>query len=260
MRDTPRPIGEDDLQAYVDDRLGPDRRAAVEEYLAGHAESAARVASYREQRQDLRDALCFKEVEPIPARLRLDNIGPVRAAPGYRFAALAASLLLAVGIGGVGGWFGHDLAARPERVERTQLAVGAHRVFAADARRPVEIRADAQDQLVQWLSNRLERPVSIPNLSAAGLRFMGGRLIATPNGPAAQLMYDDDAGTRLTIFLESEPGTTPEGVSYATIDGFGALSWADRRFAYTVSAAGERDRLDLVGNLVRRQMPVAERS
>lgn len=257
MSDTNRPT-EDELQAYVDDRLSPDRKADVEEYLAGHAEVAARIASYREQRQDLRDALRFKEIEPIPARLRLHNIGAVRPSPRYRFAALAASLLLAVGIGAAGGWFGRDLAAGPERVERTQLAVGAHRVFVADARRPVEIRADAQDQLVQWLSNRLERPVPIPDLSAAGLRFMGGRLIATPDGPAAQLMYDDDAGTRLTVFLETEP-RTPEAVQYVTIDGFGALSWADRRFAYTVSAAGEQDRLDLVGNLVRRQMPVAER-
>jgi len=259
MSDLTRPIGEDDLQAFVDRRLAPDRRAAVEEYLARHPEAAARVAAYQEQRQALREALRFKADEPIPAQLRLANLVAGRSPRGGRPAALAASLVMTLALGAVGGWFGRDLAGSGEAPSRAQLAVGAHRVFAADLRRPVEIRAEAQDQLVQWLSNRLERPVAVPDLSAAGLRFMGGRLIATPDGPAAQLMYDDDAGTRLTVFLEAEPHATPEDIRYAKVGGVGALSWADRRFAYTVSAASERDRLAFVGDLVRRQLPAPER-
>jgi anti-sigma factor RsiW len=207
----------------------------------------------------LREALRFEADEPIPAQLRLANLLSGRSPRRGRPMALAASLVVAIGLGAVGGWFGRDLAGPGEAPTRAQLAVGAHRVFAADLRRPVEIRAEAQDQLVQWLSNRLERPIAIPDLGAAGLRFMGGRLIATPDGPAAQLMYDDDAGTRLTLFLEAEPRAASEDVRYARVGGFGALSWADRRFAYTVSAASSQDRLALVGDLVRRQLPAAER-
>lgn len=255
MSDATRPVGDDDLQAYVDDRLPPNRKAVVEDYLARHADAATRVASYLEQRQVLRDGLRFKADEPLPARLRVENVVPSRSPLMRRVGALAASLFVAFGMGGLGGWYGRDLARSTDGSERTQIAVGAHRVFVADLRRPVEIRAEAQDQLVQWLSNRLERPVSVPDLSAAGLRFMGGRLIATPTGPAAQLMYDDDAGTRLTIFLEADAGSEPEAARYAKVAGFGALSWADTRFYYTVSAASEPDRLALVGNLVRRQMP-----
>lgn len=255
MSDVTRPVGDDDLQAFVDDRLAPDRKAAIEDYLALHEDAAARVASYREQRQVLRDALRFKVDEPIPARLRPANFRFDQPRQSRRIGALAASLVIAAGLGAMGGWFGRDLAGISDSPERTQIAVGAHRVFVSDLRRPVEIRAEAQDQLVQWLSNRLERPVSIPDLSAAGLRFMGGRLIATPRGPAAQLMYDDDAGTRLTVFFEAEPGSAPADISYAEVAGLGALSWADRSFSYTVSATSERDRLALVGDLVRRQMP-----
>ena len=41
------PIGEEELQAFVDDRLAGPRRAAVEAYLADHQDVAGRVALER---------------------------------------------------------------------------------------------------------------------------------------------------------------------------------------------------------------------
>ena len=43
MMNTGSPIGEDDLQAYIDGKLPPDRQALVDAYLAGHPEVSARV-------------------------------------------------------------------------------------------------------------------------------------------------------------------------------------------------------------------------
>ena len=42
-------FSENELHAYVDDRLEGDARRAVEAYLAQAPEDAARVAAYREQ-------------------------------------------------------------------------------------------------------------------------------------------------------------------------------------------------------------------
>ena len=39
-----RPIGEDELHAYVDGFLGPERRLTVERYLADHPDASARIA------------------------------------------------------------------------------------------------------------------------------------------------------------------------------------------------------------------------
>ncbi len=69
-----RPIGEDDLQAYLDGRLVPGRLRAVETYLAESPAAASRVAVEAEQRQALRDRLAFKAAEPIPARLRVAHL------------------------------------------------------------------------------------------------------------------------------------------------------------------------------------------
>ena len=52
--------------------------------------------------------------------------------------------------------------------------------------------------------------IKAPDLTGFGFRLMGGRLLpASTNGVAAQLMYDDDHGTRLTLYLRNgETGET----------------------------------------------------
>ena len=52
-----RPITEDDLHAYVDRVLEPERQAEVAAYLEGHPDMARRVAAFWDQRDLLREAL-----------------------------------------------------------------------------------------------------------------------------------------------------------------------------------------------------------
>jgi anti-sigma factor RsiW len=71
LRDeTGRPVTGDELHAYVDSQVAPDRRPAVVRYLLAHPESARRVEAYATQRDMLRAALAGPASEPIPQRLR----------------------------------------------------------------------------------------------------------------------------------------------------------------------------------------------
>ena len=54
---TTRPITEDDLHGFVDQRLEPKRVAEVQAYVAEHPEIAARINGYGRQRDMLRTAL-----------------------------------------------------------------------------------------------------------------------------------------------------------------------------------------------------------
>ena len=45
MIDSEQPVTEEELHAYLDGELAADRRAAVEAWLAAHADDAAKVAS-----------------------------------------------------------------------------------------------------------------------------------------------------------------------------------------------------------------------
>ena len=69
-----RPITEDDLHAYVDQALEPERRAEVASYLNDHPDVAARVAAFATQREQLRGALAPIANEPLPAELNLSRI------------------------------------------------------------------------------------------------------------------------------------------------------------------------------------------
>lgn len=265
-QDQTPPIDEDELQRLIDGRLPPERQAALEQRLADEPATMARVAAYRAQRAALRDGLRLEAGEPAPARLRLARLArstaPTAGAAATRRERLGriAAVLALVATGGFSGWIGRGLVAEPDAARlQPAIAVGAHRVFVADGRRPVELRAEASEQLVQWLSNRLGRPVTIPDLAAAGLRFMGGRLIATPGGAAAQLMYDDVVGRRVTLFLEPESGV-PHAPVLREVQGIAALSWGDERFVYTVAMQDGQKQVASIGSLVRQQMPPGNRT
>src|ERR1700741_1933464 len=117
------PVTEDELHAYVDGQLADDRRAVVEQWLAEHAEDAARVTAWRAQADAMRARYGAIANEPVPPRFDLAKLARL---------AIAASLLALV-VGGAAGWFGRDIweGAGPTRVVTTE-AFEAHRLYIAE--------------------------------------------------------------------------------------------------------------------------------
>ncbi|GAC1338734.1 MAG: anti-sigma factor [Beijerinckiaceae bacterium] len=249
------PIGEDDLNAFVDGRLTPERHAIVSRFLADNPQAAEKVEADIAARTALRERLQFKAVEPIPSRLRIANLtagGPGRTRHWARFAA-AAILLLA--LGGLGGWFGHARLAPMLRSERPTIAAEAlmaHRIFVAETLHPVEVAAAQEAHLVQWLSRRLNHPLKAPDLSAQGFHLMGGRLLSANEGAAAQLMYQDEGGARLTLYLRggSDTGTTFRFVQSPNASAF---IWTEDGLGYALAAQVDRTRLLSLAEAVYRQ-------
>jgi anti-sigma factor RsiW len=116
---------------------------------------------------------------------------------------MATALVLLVA-GGLGGWSLHG-AMPPNRTAGMSVlaeeAADSFRVYAGDHMRPVELRAAQSSELIGWASSSLGHPVAIPDLSRAGYRFMGGRVVPTAHGAAAMFMYDDDHGTRIAMLV-----------------------------------------------------------
>ena len=229
-----RPIGEDDLQAWADRRLPQDRLAAVEAYLAAHPEAASRLDRYAAQDRALAVALQAKLEEPIPARLRVDALLARRRRRLASHLARAAAVVLVAGLGAAGGWFGHGWTEGDRLHAATANAVAAYETFTVEVRHPVEVRAEEGAHLVQWLSNRLDRPVTPPDLAPLGWRLMGGRVLPTANAPAAQLMYDDDRGARLTVYVQPM-GINGEEFRYTQHGDVRTVVWAERRMALAVT-------------------------
>ncbi|MDX1593292.1 MAG: anti-sigma factor [Gammaproteobacteria bacterium] len=233
-------MNEADLHAYVDGHLMPHRRAEVEAYLEAHPDEAARIAAYRRFDASLREAYAPWLEAPVPAHLH-DPV--VRTAWPRRIAAAAAWL----GIGVALGW---SLAGRQVAVpgfdERlVHDASRAHAVYAVEVRHPVEVGAEEEAHLAAWLSKRLGAELRPPALGEAGYHLVGGRLLPADDGPAAQFMYEDGGGRRLTLYVRratADTGTT--AFQYRSDGDLGVFYWIDGSFGYALS--GELPRAQLL--------------
>src|SRR5512139_1320124 len=90
-----KPLSEELLHAYVDNALTDEERREVERWIAQDADAAQRVRAYLEQNVALHSL--FDPVLAEPHALNVE--APRRAANASRWLALAATLVLGIGIG-----------------------------------------------------------------------------------------------------------------------------------------------------------------
>lgn len=248
-------IGEDELHAYVDGALAPERRAEVEAYLRAHPEAARRVDEYLRQNALLRSMFDPQLIEPMPSTLA---IPPALSAalPWRRYArygGIAASLLVA----GLIGWLARG--ETPDRADfgatLAQRARIAHLVYAPEVLHPVDVGAAQEQHLVGWLSKRLGVAVRAPQLADAGFALVGGRLLPGEKRPAAQFMYEDPAGRRLTLYVATNAGDSREtAFRFAKKNNVSTFYWIEGRLGYALSGELERERLLQVAQVVYRQL------
>jgi anti-sigma factor RsiW len=254
------PVGEDDLHARIDGRLPTERAQAVEAHLAAHPEERERYSQYAEQREELRSAFAAQTIEPIPARLRLADLVAARRRRNHhqltRIAAAVGFLIL----GGIGGWTARDVLPRLTSSASEMLAsavfddaIAAHRTFSVETRHPVEVGANEEAHLVQWLSKRLGHPVIAPDLAQLGFRLMGGRLLPADSGPAALFMYENSKGIRLSCYFLSVEGGGETEFQYRDHNGTSAFYWVEDGLAYAVAANTDREQLLKVAEIIYQQ-------
>ncbi len=199
MTDEHTAVSESDLQAFVDERLPPQRRAEVQAYLAAHPQEAARLQAYREQGAALHALFDPVLGEAVPTAM----LYAPRRPPWQRWLTHGVAAALYVLIGIAGGWWLHGVQSPEVDVPESLVkqAASAHAVYTPEKRHPVEVTSEQEAHLVKWLSKRLGAPVHAPNLSAFGYQLVGGRLLPAPNGAAAQFMFEGAQGNRLTLYV-----------------------------------------------------------
>lgn len=277
------PITEADLHAWVDAELAADRAREVEAYLASRPDDARRVEAWRAQKEALRALFDPVLDEPLSPRL-LRAAAPPRPWWSQRLVAGIAVALVsgAIGWGARGRWpDGLPVQARSaapagslvqasasDSAFATRAAV-AHAVFAPDQRRPVEVDAAQEDQLVAWLSRRMGTAMKPPQLQQQGYALEGGRLLPGGKGPVAQFMFRDAAGTRLTLYVSNEPGDLAQAQApteasatrpaepafrFAREGDVNVFYWIEGRFGYALSTQADRAELARVSAAVYEQL------
>ncbi len=238
-------IDDAQLHAHLDGELDAAARAEVDAWLANHPDESARLGAYRSQIAAMHRDFDGVLDEPLPARFMeiLSASPPARRLTDRRwFRAAAAVVLFAAGLGG--GWLARDAVPTGDGPAATlaEQAVGAHAVYVSEVRHPVEVGVDQEAHLVGWLSKRLGHKVRPPDMSSAGFKLIGGRLLPDAGRPAAQFMYEDGGGGRVTLYVRAADGGNT-AFKFATDNGFSAFYWIDGPLAYAITGAASRESL-----------------
>lgn len=267
------PITEADLHALIDGQLSPERQREVEAYLAVRPDEARRLADYREQKRELRRLFDPVLDESPPARL----VDAARLQTPWYQRRLVAGIAVAL-ISGATGWQLHsgvERLSRQDSIARldagsvtlagssgfAQRAAIAHAVYSPDQRRPVEVDAAHEEQLVAWLSKRMGAPMKPPRLAGLGYALEGGRLLPGGSGPVAQFMYRDTAGAKLTVYVSNEgaatsakTGSSQTGFRFIQQGSVNVFYWIDGNFGYAISASTDKAELARVSSEIYRQL------
>ncbi|HZQ13775.1 MAG TPA: anti-sigma factor [Pseudolabrys sp.] len=250
-------VTEDELHAFVDGELPADRKEAVASWLATHPGEAATVAAWRAQAEAIRARYGAVAGEPVPARLKLDEIMRRGSAGRRSWAAMAAAAAIVAFVAGGGvGWFarGASAAAPNGFAAITADALDAYKLYVVEVRHPVEVPGSERAHMTQWLSKRFGAALQVPDLESIGLKLVGGRLLPGPTGEAAAFyMYENASGERFTVYCAK--ATAPESaLRYKSDDHSAAFYWVDNKIAYVVSGPSDRDKLEKVSKTVYEQI------
>ena len=227
------PISEALLQGYVDGQLDAAQHAEVERYLALHPAEAERADAYRQQRAAIKAAFDAVLHEPVPRQVHAHRAA---SSPVLRVAAV----ILWIAFGALLGWLVRgqvgavaESTAEAELIERARVA---HVIYTAEPRRAVEVAASQEEDMIRWLSKRMNAAVRVPKLNEFGFEALGGRLLPGSRGPACQIMYQNAAGKRLTIYLARDPQGAPRPIRFSDKDAVHVVVWSDGTLAFAVSA------------------------
>jgi anti-sigma factor RsiW len=256
---TGRDFSERDIHMALDGELPAEDRMAFDLWLLANPEMAARSARYAADSETLRTAFAgvlHESIPPRPTKTLLGEAGSRRQALRSRWwLAAAAAVLLAVG--GVAGYFTGAGGVGAEDQVQDQLAeeaIAAHVIYAAEKRHAVEVPASDKDHMETWLSNRVGLKLVTPDLAPEGFHLVGGRLLPAGSHKAAMLLYEDDAGNRLSMFITAEVAAKGKGTYAEAADGPHAVYWLDKGYGCAIVGTLPSGQLSAVATSAYKQL------
>jgi anti-sigma factor RsiW len=190
-----------DLQAYADGQADATLRNKIEAYLERHPEALREIAQLRQDAQALRLALEAVPATAMPARLDPFRIRRELRSRTQRRVAIAASLVLTLSLGTLGGWQMRDMSMRKTYLPMAD-ATQAYRMFAGnDMAQAVDLKSSESAPLQDWLNHHFVQAAPLPDFSAYGFKPVGGRLMASDKGAAAMVLYQNPQGQAVVYYV-----------------------------------------------------------
>jgi anti-sigma factor RsiW len=196
------PISEQEVHAYIDGELPPERAAAVEAAMDADPALAARIRDFRADKQALFTAYASLTLAPIPPSLqRAARNGPARRLPRrpVRYLVFAAAVALAACL---------VLIVLPRTPGGTPVdqAMAARDNGRAPSRELIGNDGATVAAANQAMSDMLGNAMRVPDLTRAGFALVSTEIYGTSQSDAVQLRYQDADRRLFTVYLRPSAG------------------------------------------------------
>jgi anti-sigma factor RsiW len=236
------------LHGYFDGELDALSASAFEKHLETCADCQRLLAAEGALRTSIQKAELYERapgslrnaVRAAPSNAPVAMPRSADAAPGWRWLALAAAMLLAVLL----GW---RQFSRPTAIPSTQMVastlVDAH-LRSLQPGHLTDVESTDRHTVKPWFDGRLDFAPPVQDLANEGFPLMGGRLDVVQGRTVAALVYGRRKHIINVFITKAQPGTPWNGSG--TEQGYHWLGWQDGEFSFfAVSdvASGDLDEL-----------------
>jgi len=260
---------DEDLNAFLDDELDDKRRKEIEAAIALDGDLAARVAKIRLQDEHLRQLTEPILHEPVPERLRsivqaaATKPKSVRQPPVKRvgfslvwqFGAMAATLLLGVGL----GWYA-NFKVTDERsllAPYVQQAVLSHRLFEANKQfDPVESDSDVIS--IDASAKPFSVPARTPTLLGSNYLPVMVRKVEGARGDAIHIAYEDQGGNWTTLYIRQHSDDARLPAKFTQTEGQSVLYWLDGPLLYALVGTADEEKLRNLAEKIYESKAISE--
>lgn len=209
--------------AYIDGELSTTESSAFELALESCPDCRRRLEEARAMSGLLREL----PPEPVPDLLRARIERELRAiarrpAERMRWMAMAASLVVAVSIGWIGGTITGRGGVGDEELVSTYVRV-------ASSDHPVDVASTDRHTVKPWFAGRIDYSPPVYDLTTGGFPLEGGRLDVVDGRKVSVLVYrHNQHRVALTLWPASSTGSVPADVTQR--DGFALAKWRHAGF------------------------------
>lgn len=248
----PGSITDEEIVAFLDGQLGPDRQGEIAMAAAADPAVADRIEELSPDLGAMRtgmDALLDHVPDlPVPEFRQATNDNR----PGWSMSRVAAAAVVAFAVG-LGAGFG---ALHLDTTPGWHRAVADYQVLYTDETvTGTPLTPDLRAGGLQRVSTRMGLPLTEETLKVTGLGFQRAQMLEFEGEPLAQIVFLDGNEAPIAFCLMKATGGA-EGLADTEISGLNATTWSDGTYSYIVIGPAERSTIRDAAEELSTRLPV----
>jgi len=243
------------LHPYSDGELDLVRQIEIEQHLAGCAGCAEQEKNLRSLRAVISSPSLYQRAPTaLRSRIQLASAPVARERRGssLQFAAIAAGLLLLIGISATIGFVVSN-ARHSADDQLAEFVVGGH-VRSLQDGHLTDVVSTNQHKVKPWFQGKLDFSPQVPDLTAQGYELSGGRLDYLPDRPVAALVYFRHAHA-INVFTWPAASNEDQAMRRLARQGFHIRSWQRSGMIYWAISELNDQELDEFVQLFQERTP-----